>query len=100
MIDGLYDVVARTPLGAKKGKLVLATEADTCTAELTVAGKTAHLQGTVDEQDMVTFTGDVKMPFPFGRVGFELVGTVEGDELSGTCRTKKFSFEVCGTRVS
>jgi hypothetical protein len=99
MIDGTYNVEAKTPLGKKAGTIVLATEDNVCNAELSVAGKTAHLKGTVDGEN-VTFEGSTKMPFPFGKVNYTLVGTVEGDNLHGTCKTKKFSFEINGTRVS
>ena len=97
MIDGTYDVEAKTPMGKKSGTLVLATEGDVCTADLTIAGKTKRLLGSLDGED-VTFTGSVHLPFPVGNVDFTLTGTVVGDELSGVCRAKKFSFDVHGTR--
>lgn len=99
MIDGTYDVKARTPLGAKAGKLVMATNGTTCDADLTIAGKTKRLTGTIDGE-VVTFEGSVHLPFPIGNVKYVLSGTVEGDTLSGACRTKKFKFDVQGTRVA
>ena len=98
MIDGTYDVTAKTPLGKKAGTLVLVTNGDVCEADLTVAGKTKHLEGTMSGQE-VTFEGTVKLPFPIGKVNYTLVGTVEGDELVGTCKTKKFSFDIQGMRT-
>lgn len=97
MIDGTYTVEAKTPLGKRRGGLVLTTEGDTCIADLTIAGKTKRLEGTIEGEE-VTFEGSVHMPFPFGNVNFVLSGTVEGDELTGVCRTKKFKFDVHGTR--
>ena len=99
MIDGTYDVKAKTPLGKKKGTLILTTNGETCEADLTIAGKTKHLTGTL-EGETVTFTGSVHLPFPLGNVEYTLSGTVTEDTLSGTCRTKKFSFDVEGTRVA
>ena len=99
MLDGTYNVKAKTPLGKKNGTLVLVTEENTCKAELHIASKTAHLEGTI-EGETVAFDGEVKLPFPLGKVKYTLVGTVEGDTLHGTCKTKKFSFDVDGTRVS
>lgn len=99
MIDGTYEVYAKTPLGKKSGKLVLSTDQNVCNAELSVAGKTKHLVGTING-DMVTFEGKVKLPFPAGEVNYSLEGTVEGDELKGVCRYKKKSFEVWGTRCA
>lgn len=99
MLDGVYEVEAKTPLGKKSGQLILATSGDVCAAELSIAGKTARLEGTIDGTE-VTFEGDVRLPFPLGNVRYVLTGTVEGDELTGVCRTKKFSFDVHGVRVA
>lgn len=99
MIDGMYDVRAKTPLGKKAGKLELATDGDKCTADLEIRNKTRRLEGTVCD-GMVTFEGSVRLPFPIGSQDFVLEGMVDGDRLSGVCRTKKFSFDVEGTRAS
>lgn len=98
MIDGTYNVKARTPLGKKAGTLVLATDQNLCNAKLSIGKKTKELVGTIEGED-VSFVGKVKLPFPFGKVNYMLVGSVDGDELSGVCHTKKFSFDVSGTRV-
>lgn len=98
MIDGTYEVKAKTPLGKKAGTLVLVTSGDTCEADLTIKKKTKHLEGTINGEE-VTFVGKVKLPFPIGKVNYELVGTVEGDDLVGVCKTKKFSFDIHGTRA-
>jgi hypothetical protein len=99
LIDGTYAVEARTPLGSKSGTLVLASDGDACTADLTVAGKTKRLDGVL-EGDVATFGGSVKLPFPFGRLDFTLSGGVVGDVLTGICSTKKFSFDVSGRRIA
>lgn len=99
MIDGKYEVIAKTPLGRKKGVLVLASEGNVCKATLTAARQTVHLVGSIDG-NKGTFKGEVKLPFPFGKVGYVLTGTIEGDSLQGVCRTKKFSSEISGKRVS
>lgn len=99
MLDGMYEVIAKTPLGKKKGEILMVTQGDQCVADLTVAGKTKRLTGTV-EGEVVTFTGSVNMPFPFGKQEFTLSGTVNGDNLTGECRTKKFHFGVSGTRIA
>ena len=99
MIDGTYNVKAKTPLGKKDGTLMLVTEGDACNAELKVAGKTAHLTGVIEGENL-SFEGETKLPFPLGKVKYTLVGTVEGDTLQGVCKTKKFSFDINGARVS
>ncbi|MBR3225955.1 MAG: hypothetical protein IKF78_11605 [Atopobiaceae bacterium] len=99
MIDGIYEVKARTPLGKKGGTVVLITNGSVCDADLFIGKKSKHLQGTLDGEQ-VTFEGSVKMPSPFGKVKYRLTGTVEGDALIGLLRTKKFKFKVRGNRVS
>ncbi len=99
MIDGMYTVEAKTPLGKKAGELVMVTQGDVCAADLTVAGKTKRLQGKIVD-DQVTFEGSIHLPFPIGNVAWTLSGTVVGDDLKGVCRTKKFSFDVTGKRIA
>ena len=99
MIDGTYEFKAKTPLGKKAGTLVLVTGDNTCDADLTVKGKSKHLQGSLNGEE-VTFEGTVKLPFPFKTVDYTLVGTVVGDTLVGVCKTKKFEFDINGTRVA
>lgn len=99
MIDGTYAVEAKTPLGKQGGQIVLATEGDVCTADLSIAGKTKRLEGTLSGEE-VTFTGSIKLPFPIGEQDFVLTGTVEGDDLKGVCTTKKLKFDITGTRVA
>ena len=98
MLDGAYEVKAKTPLGKKKGPVIMVTERDVCLAELTVAGKSKRLLGHIDE-GYVTFEGAVHVPV-YGDLNYDLTGTVRDDNLEGVCRTKKFSFEVRGTRIA
>lgn len=99
MIDGIYEVKARTPLGKRRGTVVLIANGGVCDADLFIGKKSKHLQGIFDGE-FVMFEGAVKMPRPFGKVKYQLVGTVEGDVLFGILSTKKFKFEVNGNRVS
>lgn len=99
MIDGTYAVSAKTPFGAKNGHITLATDGTACTGDLTIGEKGKRLEGVVND-GTVTFEGSVHLPFPFGNVAFTIEGTVEGDVLVGACRTKKFKFDIEGTRVS
>ena len=99
MVDGIYDVRAKTPLGKKKGQLAITSEGDICHAVLSIAGKTKELQGPLSG-NATTFTGTVKLPFPIGKVDFTIDGTIEGDRLVGVCRTKKFHFDIHGERVA
>ncbi len=98
MIDGIYEVKAKTPLGKKSGTLVLVTSGDVCAADFSYKKKTKRLQGSI-QGSTVTFEGEVKLPRPFGKLSYTLTGGVEGDELKGVCTTKKFKFDFNGTRV-
>lgn len=98
MIDGTYDIKAKTPLGKKKGSLVLVTSGDVCDADVSVGKKAKHLRGSIQDS-IVSFEGTVKLHKPFGELDYVLTGAVEGDELKGVCTTKKFKFDIIGTRV-
>ena len=97
MVDGTYDVFAKTPLRKKSVQRVVATDGDSCGADVVMGDRRQHLDGTLDENH-ATFTGEVKLPFPLGKVAFTIDGSIVGDTLKGVCRTKKFSFDITGTR--
>ena len=99
MIDGTYDIKAKTPLGKKSGRLVLTTNDTQCEASLEMLNKKTRSMGTVDGDNLV-FTGTVNLPFPLGKVNYELTGTVKGDDLEGVFKSKKFTFDVTGIRVA
>lgn len=99
MLDGTYEIATKTPLGTYNGTIVLVTEGQTCNADLSIAGKTAKLVGVLNGEE-VTFEGTADLPFPLGKTDYTLVGTVVGDDLSGTFNSKRLKFDVTGKRVA
>lgn len=94
---GTYDVFAKTPLGKKSVQLIVAGDGNACSADVVMGDRRRHLDGVLDG-NRATFEGEVKLPFPIGKVAFTIDGTIEGDILTGVCRTKKFTFDITGVR--
>lgn len=98
-VDGTYDVFAKTPLGKKSVQLVVVSDGDSCSADVVMGERRKHLDGELDGNHAL-FTGEVKLPFPIGKVAFTIEGSIVGDTLTGVCRTKKFTFDITGRRAA
>lgn len=96
MVDGTYSVVLKTPMGAKKGDLVLKTEGNMLTGSMIVMGKENPIVAGTVNGDSFTFTGELKTAV--GKVPFECSGSVTGDEITGTAKTKKGNLAMTGKR--
>lgn len=99
MIDGTYQFNSKTPLGKQKGTIEIATDGPVAAATINAAGKSKHLTGTLDG-NKATFAAEVKLPFPFGKLKFNIDGEVVGEELLARVSTKRFKFNVTGTKVA
>ena len=96
MIDGTYSAVLKTPMGAKKGELILKTEGEVLTGAMLVLGKENLINTGKVNGNEFTFTGKLKTAV--GMLEYECIGSVEGDELVGIAKTKKGNMQLKGTR--
>lgn len=96
MIDGTYNAVLKTPMGAKKGELILKTEGEVLTGAMLVLGKENLINPGKVNGNEFTFTGKLKTAV--GMLEYECTGSVEGDELVGIAKTKKGNMQLKGTR--
>lgn len=96
MVDGTYGVILKTPMGVKKGDLVLKSESDVLTGAMIVMGQENPIAAGTVTGDSFTFTGELKTAV--GKVPFECSGTVTGDEITGTAKTKKGNLAMTGKR--
>ena len=65
MIDGIYNVTVKSPIGVNRGSLKLETEGETVKASLSLIGMgNLHSTGKVDG-DTFTMQGNMRM-FTFG----------------------------------
>lgn len=93
-----YDLIFRTPLGAKRGSVSFEPAADgTLAATVTAMGKSQTAQGTC-EGNAFAFTGTTTTPL--GTTEYEVTGTADGTSLAALCKTRKGDFKVTGKRVN
>lgn len=96
MVDGTYEVVARTPMGARKAKVTLSSGEGRCEASVTVGNKRKSATGSLDG-DAFSFSGTVSSPL--GKIPYQLEGTADGVTLDATARTKRGTVSIHGNRA-
>lgn len=97
MIDGNYSITLKTPMGAKKGKLVMRENEGVVTGRMTALGKETMLNPGRSEGDSFTFTGVLETAI--GKLEYVCSGYVSGGVLSGIARTSKGDFRISGERA-
>lgn len=97
MVDGSYQVKLRTPLGVKKGELVLQSQDHVLTGRMTVMGKENGIGPGTTDGDSFQFEGKIKTAV--GELAYVCSGIVNGDALTGTAKTKKGDMALSGTRM-
>ena len=96
-VDGVWETVMNTPMGAQKATATLATDGDKLTGTLSGAQGTAELQDGKADGNNVSWSMDLTQPMP---MKLEFTATVEGDDISGNVKLGAFgnaSFK--GTRA-
>lgn len=96
MIDGIYNVMLKTPMGVKKGELIFQEDGSSLTGKLVVMGNDNHFETCSADGNNFTFTGEIKTAV--GKVAYECTGKVEGDNIEGTAKTKKGNLSLSGKR--
>jgi hypothetical protein len=97
-VDGKWEIVINSPLGAQKAQIELATNGGTLTGSQQAAQGSGPLEnGTVDG-NAVAWSAKISSPMP---MTLDFTGTVDGDKLSGSVKAGSFgSFPFSGTRVA
>lgn len=95
MLDGTYEVSARVLFHTVSGLVNVTTQGNTITAQVNVLGKDLYATGTC-EGDEFKFEGDSDTPF--GHMDYSMVGRVDGDDMTVTCKTKLATFNIKGVR--
>jgi hypothetical protein len=95
-IDGKWEIVINSPLGAQKANLDLKAEGDSLTGNQSAAQGSGPLEnGKVNGND-VSWSAKITSPMP---MTLDFTGTVEGDKISGSVKAGAFgSFPFSGTR--
>ena len=96
-VDGTYNIVINSPMGAQKVTLTLKAEGSTLTGTQSARGNSmAIANGKVDGNN-VSWQAKITSPMP---MTLETSGTVDGNKISGTVKAGAFgSFPFSGERA-
>ncbi|MDO4532655.1 MAG: hypothetical protein Q4C36_02930 [Coriobacteriia bacterium] len=100
MIDGIYNVTVKTPIGVNRGSLKLETTADgeAVKASLSLIGMgNLYSNGKLNGNEF-TMQGNMRM-FTFGHFAYNIKGAVEGRKLHAIAETSRGTFSIQGTRI-
>lgn len=96
MITGKYEVSLKTPMGLKKGELILSDAEGIITGKMVVMGKENEIDPGKSDGDNLTFSGKLKTAM--GVVPYTCEASVSGGTISGTVKTKKGDMSLTGNR--
>ena len=97
-VDGKWEIVINSPLGAQKAQLDLATKDGALTGSQQAAQGSGPLENGKVDGNAVSWSAKITSPMP---MTLDFTGTVEGDKLSGSVKAGSFgSFPFSGTRVA
>jgi hypothetical protein len=96
-VDGTWNLVVNTPMGAQESTLVISASGATLTGTQSAgSGEGRPIEGTVDGND-ISWTASITKPMP---MTLEFSGTVDGDNLTGNVKLGMFgSAPFTGTRA-
>jgi hypothetical protein len=95
-VDGKWEIVINSPLGAQKASLDIATNGSALTGTQQAAQGSGPLENGKVDGNNVTWSAKITSPMP---MTLDFTGTVDGDKLSGSVKAGSFgSFPFTGNR--
>jgi hypothetical protein len=95
-IDGKWNIVVNSPMGAQKSELTLKSSGTTLTGSGSGQGGSQEIADGKVDGDNVSWKVSITTPFP---MTLEFSGAVAGDAISGNVKAGNFgSFPFSGTR--
>ncbi len=86
-VDGKWEIVINSPMGAQKATLDLKTDGATLTGTQSAAQGTGPLENGKVDGAKVSWSAKITSPMP---MTLEFAGNVEGDKLSGSVKAGAF----------
>jgi hypothetical protein len=97
-VDGKWDIVINSPMGAVKATLDLATDGSSLTGMQHAQQGSGPLENGKVDGDKLTWSAKISSPMP---MTLDFAGNVEGDKLSGSVKAGSFgSFPFTGSRTA
>ena len=96
-VDGKWDIVINSPLGAQKASLEFKTDGGSLSGTQHAAQGSGPLENGKVDGNNVSWSAKITSPMP---MTLEFTGNVEGDALKGSVKAGAFgSFPFAGARV-
>jgi hypothetical protein len=96
-VDGKWEIVINSPLGAQKATLDIATDGSALTGTQTAQQGSGPLENGKVDGNALSWSAKITTPLP---LTLDFAGTVDGDKLSGSVKAGSFgSFPFSGNRV-
>ena len=97
-IDGKWDIVINSPMGAQKAMLEFASDGASLTGTQTAAQGSGPLENGKVDGDKVSWSAKITSPMP---LTLDFTGAVDGDKLAGSVKAGAFgSFPFTGSRAA
>jgi hypothetical protein len=95
-VDGKWDIVINSPMGAQKATIELAASGTTLSGTQTAAQGSGPLENGKIDGNAVSWSAKITSPMP---MTLDFTGTVDGDKLTGSVKAGAFgSFPFTGSR--
>jgi hypothetical protein len=96
-VAGKFDITVDSPIGQQEGFLDYIVDGDVLTGSASALGETAEVSdGKVDGN---TFSHKIKTHTSMGKIKMQVLGTVDGDTISGEFKMTFGSMPFTGVRV-
>ena len=87
-VDGTYDIIVDTPIGAQTMKLILKTEGSALSGSIdSPLGAQEFSGGSVSGDDI---SWQMEINSPIGKMNLEYMGKVTGDDIAGEVKAGDF----------
>jgi hypothetical protein len=97
-VDGKWEIVINSPMGAQKATLDLATDGANLSGTQSAAQGSGPLENGKVDGSKVSWSAKITSPMP---MTLEFAGNVEGDKLSGSVKAGAFgSFPFNGSKIA
>src|SRR6185312_16967305 len=97
-VDGKWEIVINSPLGAQKAQLDLKADGGTLTGSQQAAQGSGPLENGKIDGNNLSWSAKINSPMP---MTLDFSGAVDGDTLSGSVKAGSFgSFPFSGGRVA
>jgi hypothetical protein len=95
-VDGKWEIVINSPLGAQKASLDIKTDGNVLSGTQQAAQGSGPLENGKVDGNNVSWSAKITSPMP---LTLDFSGTVDGDKLSGSVKAGAFgSFPFAGSR--